>query len=463
MTNKTLITSISGIRGIFGAGLSPEVLVRYASAYARWCIESGSGRTVVIGRDARTTGEVCARIVSGTIAASGLDVFDAGLTTTPTVEMAVIREGAAGGIVLSASHNPGEWNALKLLNGLGEFLSPDEGARVLQLAAEGVDSSVGYRSVGKIVRREYLEGHIEAILDLPFIDAGKIGSRGFSVVVDGVNSVGGIAVPALLQRLGVTEITCVNCDPTGVFAHPAEPLPENLADTLKVVRETGTDLGIVVDPDVDRLALIEPGGRYLSEELTQVVAADFMWRFRDGPFVTNLSSSRAIDDVAGRYGQDVYRSAVGEINVVKKMQEVGAILGGEGSGGVILPDLHYGRDALVGVAIVLQHLANEGLTLAEERSSLPTYHISKKKVEIGDADPEALLGAIAEAHAAEGPDLTDGVKIDLDDGWVHIRRSNTEPIMRVYSEGRTPEAAAALGERFVSELRAVSRCHPERT
>ncbi len=453
MPRPTLIASISGIRGVFGSGLSPEVLVKYAAAFAQWCVESGgTGRTVVVGRDARVTGEICSRIVSGTLAAAGLRVVDAGLATTPTVEMAVLKEGAVGGIVFSASHNPAEWNALKLLNGKGEFLSPEEGATVLELAEDRVDPTVDYRSVGDVLRRDFLDHHIEAILSLPFIDPDAIRDRGFRVVVDGVNSVGGIAVPALLNRLGVQDVTCVNCEPTGIFAHPAEPLPENLVETLDFVRRAEADLGVVVDPDADRLALIEPGGRYLSEELTQVVAADFLWRFRSGPFATNLSSSRAIEDVAARYGQDVYRSAVGEINVVRRMQEVGAVLGGEGNGGVILPDLHYGRDALVGTAMVLQHLVNEGVSLSDVRAGLPTYHIVKRKIEIGSADPAALLAAISAKYDGERVDLTDGVKIDFEEGWVHMRRSNTEPIMRIYAEASGLEAADELATRFTAEL-----------
>ncbi len=454
MAKQTLIASISGIRGIFGAGLAPDVLVKFAGAYAGWLLESDRGRTVVVGRDARTTGQICSKIVTATLAAAGLDVIDAGLATTPTVEMAVLKEGAAGGIVLSASHNPGEWNALKLLNSKGEFLSPEEGARVLALSRDGTDPTTSWTNIGAITSGDYLDYHVAEVLALDFIQPDVIGARDFRVVVDGVNSIGGVAVPALLRRLGVRgeNVTCVNCEPTGIFAHPAEPLPENLTETLGVVRETNADLGIVVDPDADRLALVEPGGRYLSEELTQVVAADFMWRFREGPFVTNLSSSRAIEDVADRYEQTVYRSAVGEINVVQKMHDVDAMLGGEGNGGVILPDLHYGRDALAGVAIVLQHLANERISLTDLRKTLPQYHIVKRKIDIPDTDPSVLLEELAARYSDERVDLTDGVKIDFDDGWVHVRKSNTEPIVRIYAEGRTSEAAAKLGDRFVEEL-----------
>ncbi len=455
MRQKTLITSISGIRGIFGNGLGPPELVRFSSAYALWCREQSVGKpVVVVGRDARTTGDICSRIVTATLAAAGLDVIDAGLATTPTVEMAVIKEGAVGGIVLSASHNPGEWNALKLLNGAGEFLSPEQGRRVLELVSEELEVAVAFDAIGGIAKADYLDYHIDRILELPFIDAEAISARGFRVVVDGINSVGGIAIPTLLRRLGLgdDQIICVNCDPTGKFAHPAEPLPANLSATIERVADANADLGIVVDPDADRLALIEGGGRYFSEELTQVLAADFMWRFRAGPFATNLSSSRAIDDVAARHGQSVYRSAVGEINVVKKMQEVGAILGGEGNGGVILPDLHYGRDALVGTAMVLQHLTAEGCSLSDVRESLPEYHIVKMKTTVGAADVKVLLAELASSNADGRVDTSDGVKIDFDEGWVHVRSSNTEPIVRVYAEAATVDAAAELGGRFVAEV-----------
>lgn len=459
---KTLIASISGIRGIFGAGLDAAVLVKYAAAYGTWCrrcsIENGRQPLVVVGRDARVTGPLCAQIVTATLQSTGCDVIDAGLAPTPTVEMAVLMEAAAGGIILSASHNPEAWNALKLLNEKGEFLSPDEGAEVLRRADEEAAFTVAFDQVGSYRQQDYLDDHIDRILALDFIDPAAIASRNFTVVVDGVNSVGGFALPRLLERLGLPpeQILVLNGEPTGRFAHPAEPLPEHLTETIAYVGETGADLGLVVDPDADRLALIENGGRYLSEELTQVIAADFLWQFRSGPFVTNLSSSRAIEDVAARYGMPVYRSAVGEINVVKKMQAVDAVLGGEGNGGVILPDLHYGRDALVGTAMVLQHLANREVSLSELRETLPVYHISKNKIPLGDLDPDALLDQLAYAYRDADLSTIDGLKIDLEEGWVHLRKSNTEPIIRIYSEAATREAADALARRLIDELKQLA-------
>ncbi len=452
----TLIASISGIRGIFGDGLDPAVLVKFVGAYGSWCVESsGDSRpTVVVGRDARVTGPLCSSIVCSTLQALGCDVIDAGLSTTPTVEMAVMKEGAAGGIILSASHNPEEWNALKLLNGKGEFLSPDEGRDVLAR----VDDSpvyVRYDRIGSIRSQDFLDYHIYEILGLDFIDSSAIANQNFHVLVDGVNSVGGIALPALLEKLGVDKITRVNCEPTGLFAHPAEPLPQNLLATTELVRESGADVGLVVDPDADRLALIANGGTYVSEELTQVIAADFLWRIRSGPFATNLSSSRAIELVAQKHDQEVFRSAVGEINVVKKMQSVGAVLGGEGNGGVILPDLHYGRDALVGSAMVLQHLANLGTSLADLVSTLPTLSMAKKKIEIGSKNPDEILAKIAAKYASEKISTIDGVKIDFAEGWVHVRKSNTEPIVRVYSEAGSGAEASDLADRFLAEVESV--------
>ncbi len=455
---ETLIVSISGIRGVVGSGLDPAVLVKFSSAYANWLRKRSDHErpTVVVGRDGRVTGAMCEAVVVATLQAAGCDVVALGLATTPTVEMAVLFEQAQGGIVLSASHNPAEWNALKLLNEKGEFLSPDEGSELLSIAklGTGEDWFVDYEQVGQVRQADYLDAHIDAILALDFLDADLIAKSNFKVVVDGINSVGGFAMPRLLERLGVAadQIVCLNCEPTGRFAHVAEPLPQNLTETIAEVGRCGADLGVVVDPDADRLALVADGGVYVSEELTQVIAADFLWGKRKGPFVTNLSSSRAIDDVAARHGQEVFRSAVGEINVVKKMQEVGAILGGEGNGGVILPDLHYGRDALVGTAMVLQHLAETGLSLSQVAASMPTYFMAKLKAEIGATSPDEALAAMASRYSNERISTIDGVKIDLDDGWVHMRKSNTEPIVRVYAEAGSKHEVHELGTRFLSEL-----------
>lgn len=360
-----------------------------------------------------------------------------------------------GGIVLSASHNPAEWNALKLLNRQGEFLTPGEVREVLALAEASALPLVRYEALGSYEARDFLDEHLQRILALDFIDPERIARRQFRVLVDGINSVGAIALPALLRRLGVVEIRLVNGEPHGRFAHPPEPLPEHLTGTIAAVAESGVDLGFVVDPDADRLALIADGGVYVSEELTQVIAADFLWRFREGPFVTNLSSSRAIDEVAARYGMPVYRAAVGEINVVQKMKAVGAILGGEGNGGVILPDVHYGRDALVGAAMILQHLANLEQSLSELVATLPRYAMVKYKLPLDHLDAETALARLAERYAHARISTIDGLKIDLDEGWVHLRRSNTEPIVRIYAEARTAAEAEALATRFIEELQTI--------
>jgi phosphomannomutase len=450
-----LIASISGIRGVFGEGLDPAVLVRYANAFGLWCRKQTTETPlVVLGRDARLTGPVCSQIVASTLLANGCDVIDAGLATTPTVEMAVVKEGATGGIIFSASHNPAEWNALKLLNGRGEFLTPDEGETVVKLAEAEESATVRFDQLGTYSQGDFLDHHIKSILDLPYIDIEAIERRRFKVAVDAVNSVGGVAVPALLRSLGISDenIHLMNGEPTGVFAHNPEPLPAHLTDLMELVSESGSDLGIAVDPDADRLALVQNDGVFFGEELTQVLAAEFIWSHRDGPFVTNLSSSRAIDDVAARHGQPVYRSAVGEINVVQKMKEVGATLGGEGNGGVILPDLHYGRDALVGVALVLQLLVERNTTLSEVRQTMPTYVMAKKKVDMDSRDPDEVLEVLKAENSQHRVTDIDGVKIDLEEGWVHVRKSNTEPILRVYSEARTLEAANQLADRYVQRI-----------
>lgn len=442
---------------MFGDGLTPDVLVGFGSAYAAWCRLHSDHPVVVIGRDARTTGSICSDIVSGVLRASGCDVVDAGLATTPTVEMAVIKESATGGIILSASHNPANWNALKLLNGLGEFLSPEDGEWVIARVAEARDATVTYDKIGLYSADDYLDYHIQQICELPFIDPDKIAARRFKVAVDGVNSVGGIAVPALLVALGVRDkdITRINCEPTGVFTHNPEPLPDHLSGLMEAVVSTGCDVGFAVDPDADRLALVQDNGSFFGEELTQVLAADLMWSMRSGPFVTNLSSSRAIDDVAARFGEKVFRSAVGEINVVQKMKATGAQLGGEGNGGVILPDLHLGRDGLLGVAMTLQLLAERNTTLTALRASYPNYVMAKKKVDIAGVDPDHVLDAMKAAPTEGTMTDVDGVKIDFDDCWVHMRKSNTEPVIRVYAEAPTAEAADRLANQFIDMIKTV--------
>lgn len=442
---------------MFGDGLDPATLVRFASAYGTWCRHRFDGApTIVVGRDARVTGELCARIVVGALQSTGCNVIDAGLATTPTVEMAVLHERARGGIILSASHNPAQWNALKFFNEEGEFLTPEQGSEVLAMAEAGNSDVMRYDRIGSVSKRDFLDVHIQAILQLSLIDADLIAEADYKVVVDGVNSVGGIAVPALLRRLGVKSdrIVEIHCEPTGLFAHDPEPLPGHLEELMETVSSTGAHIGIAVDPDADRLALVEDGGRFLGEELSQVLAADFMWSHGDGPFVTNLSSSRTVEHVAEKYGQEVYRSAVGEANVVAKMKEVGALIGGEGNGGVIVPSLHHGRDALVGIAIALQTLAERGVSLSEWRNGWPRYGMAKQKVALDSVDPDGVLERIAVEYAEERVTDIDGVKIDFENSWVHLRKSNTERIIRVYAEAATVQAAEALADRFVLEITA---------
>ena len=462
MSKKTLIESVSGIRGIVGAGLDASVLVRYAAAFGTWArlraTARGADATVVVGRDARVSGPICAQIVIGALRSVGCHVINTGLASTPTVAMGVLLSEAAGGIVLTASHNPEEWNALKLLNEKSEFLSPDEGREVIGMARRGEATPVTINELGSCNRHDFLDAHIDRILALAFCAPPVIAARNFRIVVDGINSVGGTALPRLLERLGVSaeQILVINGEPTGRFAHPAEPLPEHLTQTAAFVAESKADLGLVVDPDADRLVCIDDHGEVVSEELTQVMAADFLWRRMPGPFATNLSSSRAIDDVAARYGMEVHRSAVGEIHVVRKMQETGAILGGEGNGGVILPSLHYGRDALAGAAMILQHIAEQQAPLSVLRRELPAYVIVKKKLPVGEMDPDVLLARFARRHAGEDLTTVDGVKLNLPRGWVHVRKSNTEPVLRVFAEAAAQDAAHALATRHMAELTALA-------
>ncbi len=437
----SLMVSISGIRGIFGTDLTPQNLTLYASAFGSWI---GGGK-VVVGRDSRVTGELCERIVTAALQSTGCDVILLGIVPTPTVAMGVLKHKASGGIIISASHNPAEWNALKLLNSKSEFLDATEGDQVIRIARNHNIKYRNYREIGHVwCDGTMTESHIDAILDLPYIDREKIARAGFSVAVDAVNGAGSHAFPRLLERLGVKKVTKIHCMPDGLFPHNPEPLPEHLTEICALVKSSGSDIGFVTDPDADRLAIVDEHGKLLGEEYTQAVAFDFMLKKNAGPVATNLSSSRVTDDIAGKYDQTCYRAAVGEINVVKEMQRVGAVIGGEGNGGVINPDLHYGRDALVGVAMVLQHLAEEGKTASEVRAEMPDYVITKSKVEIGDLDADAILKTVAEEYSGEEINTTDGVKIDFPHGWVHLRKSNTEPIIRIYAEARSQQKADEL-------------------
>ncbi|MEM8485467.1 MAG: phosphoglucosamine mutase [Bacteroidota bacterium] len=462
MQNKgTLIVSISGIRGIFGDGLDPAGIVQYATAFGTWCARRAASRNVkplvIVGRDARVTGKICANLVIASLQSTGCDVVDLDLATTPTVASAVLDLEALGGVILSASHNPVQWNALKMLGDFGEFLRASEAEEVIQLAQRGEAETVSYEGIGSLTTRDYLQEHIQSILDLPYIKPEKIAGRDFKVTVDAINSVGGIAIPALLEQLGVRKenITVLNGEPNGLFAHNPEPLPQNLTGIVEAVAREGADLGIVVDPDADRLALVADGGVYVSEELTQVMAADFLFRHNPGPFVTNLSSSRAIEDVAAGFNVPVYRAPVGEINIVDKMKEVDAVLGGEGSGGVILAELHHGRDALIGAAMILQHLTDEDISMSELLARMPVYAMSKGKIPLGELDADHVLAVLAERFKDEKHSTIDGLKIDFPDGWVHLRKSNTEPILRIYTEAPTAAEADQLANRFREALESV--------
>ena len=458
----TLIKSISGIRGTIGGhagdNLTPLDVVKFTTAYARLIAERNPGRklTIVIGRDARISGEMVANLVEGTLLGCGVDVVNVGLCTTPGTELAVTAHKADGGIIITASHNPRQWNALKLLNGEGEFLSDAEGKRVLAMAEEEDFAYPEIDGIGHVVSREsYNERHIEQVLALPLVDVGAVRARKFKVVVDAVNSVGGIVMPELLRRLGC-EVVELNCEPTGEFAHNPEPLPQNLTQIAQVIVREKADLGIVVDPDVDRLAFVNEDGTMFVEEYTLVAVADYVLSHKVGNTVSNLSSSRALRDVTERHGGRYYASAVGEVNVVAKMKEVGAIIGGEGNGGVIYPELHYGRDALVGTALFLTHLAKCGMTMTQLRATYPAYYASKNKIELTPAiDVDKVLREIKARYAGEKVNDIDGVKIDFAENWVHLRKSNTEPIIRVYTEAKSMEEADALAQRFIGEIKQI--------
>ena len=458
----TLIKSISGIRGTVGGpageNLTPPDIVKFTTAYVRLIAQRNPGKklTIVVGRDARLSGELVADLVEGTLLACGADVIDVGLCTTPGTEMAVIAHGAQGGIIITASHNPRQWNALKLLDGAGEFLDAADGACVLAMTEEADFAYPSVDGIGHVAARLDFNGeHIRRVLALPLVDAAAVRARRFKVVVDAVNSVGGIVMPKLLRELGC-EVVELNCEPTGEFAHNPEPLPENLTAISEAIVREKADLGLVVDPDVDRLAFVSEDGSMFVEEYTLVAVADYVLSACPGDTVSNLSSSRALRDVTERRGGAYHASAVGEVNVVAKMKEVGAVIGGEGNGGVIYPELHYGRDALVGTALFLTYLARTGLTMTALRATYPAYYAAKKRIELTPAiDVDKVLQEIKARYAGERLNDIDGVKIDFAECWVHLRKSNTEPIVRVYTEAKSMAEAEALADRFIGEIGAI--------
>ena len=455
----TLIKSISGIRGTIGGrvgeNLTPIDVVRFTAAYAEWLQQRNKGKRcrVAVGRDARISGEMVNNLVVGTLMGCGVDVLNLGLATTPTVEMAVIHEKTDGGIILTASHNPRQWNALKLLNEKGEFLSDTDGRQVLEIAES---ENFAFADVDKLgaIDDEYsfVDEHIEQIIKLKYVDVDAISKANFKVAIDCVNSVGGIALPRLLKALGVKNIVELYTDPTGDFPHNPEPLPEHLTEISKVIQEQKADVGFVVDPDVDRLAIINEDGSMFGEEYTLVACADYVLSQNPGNTVSNLSSTVALRDITHKYGKEYFASAVGEVNVVTKMKEVNAIIGGEGNGGVILPELHYGRDALVGIALFLSHLAKSRMKCTELRRQYPSYFISKNKIELKQGlNPDAVLERLKEKFSTEKINTIDGLRIDFAEGWVHMRKSNTEPIIRIYAEAQTAAKANELAQQIIKE------------
>jgi phosphomannomutase len=457
----TLIKSISGIRGTIGGkageGLTPFDVVKFTSAYGTWAVKKTGIKKIVVGRDARISGGMVNSLVTGTLQGLGIDVIDLGLSTTPTVEIAVPAEHAAGGIVLTASHNPKQWNALKLLNAKGEFISDDEGKEVLEIGEKGDFKYAEVNELGKLNSGEnYLQKHIDMILALPLVDADAIKKAEFKIAIDCVNSTGGIFVPALLKALGVKTIYGLFCDPDGNFAHNPEPLPENLTALSKEVINKRADLGIAVDPDVDRLCFVCEDGNMFGEEYTLVAVADYVLQHVKGNTVSNLSSTRALRDVTEKSGGQYHAAAVGEVNVVNKMKEVSAVIGGEGNGGVIYPELHYGRDALVGIALFLTHLAKFGKPVSILRSTYPGYHISKNKIILTpEMDIDALLLKVEEKYKKQPHTMIDGLKIEFDQEWVHLRKSNTESIIRIYSEGNSETVANNLANKIIADIKEI--------
>lgn len=460
----TLIKSISGIRGTIGGrmheNLTPFDIVQFGAAFSNWIRQkhnTPSRVKIVVGRDARISGQMVSHILTGTLVASGTDVVDIGLATTPTTEMAVVAEGAQAGIILTASHNPKQWNALKLLNEKGEFISAADGAELMQMIEEENYNFVDVDNLGRLIPgKDYIPYHIQQILRLPYVDAEAIKAANFSVVVDAVNSVGGIAIPPLLQALGVYNVEKMYCEPTGHFPHNPEPLAENLTEISAKVRQLNADCGIVVDPDVDRLALVSEDGSMFGEEYTLVAVADYVLSVKNGNTVSNLSSSRALKDLTHAKGQKYTASAVGEVNVVAEMKAQNAVVGGEGNGGIILPELHYGRDSLVGIAIFLTHLAKSGKKMTELKAMYPPYEMSKNKIQLqGGTNPDEVLKNV-EQHYRKNPKLqvntVDGVKIDFPEHWLHLRKSNTEPIIRIYTEARTKAEAEKVAQEGIETI-----------
>ncbi len=457
----SLIKSISGIRGTIGGkagdSLTPIDIVKFTSAYGAWVIEKTSNPKIVIGRDARLSGDMVSRLVSATLQGLGIDVVDLGLSTTPTVEFAVPLEKAGGGIIITASHNPIQWNALKLLNSRGEFISDEEGKDILDKAEKENFSFAEVKKLGSYIHIDgYIDRHIQHVVDLDLVDVEAIKARNFKIVVDGVNSTGGIAVPRLLRALGVTEIEEMYCTPDGHFPHNPEPLPENLRDISKKLMKGSYDLGIVVDPDVDRLAFINEDGSVFGEEYTLVAVADYVLSRTPGNTVSNLSSTRALRDVTEKRGGNYTAAAVGEVNVVTQMKAVEAVIGGEGNGGIIYPTSHYGRDALVGIGLFLTHLANFGKTVSRLRATYPNYYISKNKIELtSDIDVDRILAEIKNKYRKHPVNDIDGVKIEFDKEWVHLRKSNTEPIIRIYSESESEATAEHLAKKIMQDIKEV--------
>ncbi|GAA4313233.1 phosphoglucosamine mutase [Mucilaginibacter gynuensis] len=457
----TLIKSISGIRGTIGGpagdGLTPIDIVKFTSAYGSWVVKRTGIKKIVLGRDARISGTMVNNLVIGTLQGLGIDVVDLGLSTTPTVEIAVPLEKAAGGIILTASHNPKQWNALKLLNEKGEFINDADGKEVLEIAENSDFTYADVNNLGKVTNDDtYLQKHIDQILALPLVDKAAVAKANFKIVIDCVNSTGGIFVPALLKALGVNTVHELYCEPDGEFPHNPEPLPENLIALSQEVTKKQANLGIAVDPDVDRLCFVCEDGSMFGEEYTLVAVADYILQHTKGNTVSNLSSTRALRDVTEKAGGTYHAAAVGEVNVVNKMKETNAVIGGEGNGGVIYPELHYGRDALAGIALFLTHLAKYNKPVSVLRSSYPNYFISKNKITLTpEMDIDALLLKVEEKYKSQPHTTIDGLKIEFDKEWVHLRRSNTEPIIRIYSESESEATANELAEKIIADIKAI--------